>query len=131
MDASSRRWAAHLLRRAGFGGTPEEIDSYAALGYEGAVERLLNPAGVDDSATEAALRTLAATRDPETNILDTQGLWLARMALTQRPLQEKMALFWHNHFATGIGKVPYPGLMAQQIERFRAAGLGSYGDLVR
>src|SRR5947208_164921 len=62
LDAESRRWAAHLLRRAGFGGTPDEIDAYAALGYEGAVERLLNPASVDDGAAEEALPMPAGRR---------------------------------------------------------------------
>src|SRR5438128_1837138 len=108
MDTNDLRWAAHLLRRAGFGGTPQEIEEYAALGYEGAVERLLNPAQVDDSAAEAALSALAGRLDPATQLMDGQALWLARMMLTQRPLQEKMALFWHNHFATGFSKVKPP-----------------------
>src|SRR5215211_5448773 len=79
MDANDRRWAAHLLRRAGFGGTPEEIDSYAALGYEGAVERLLNPGGVDDSAMEAALHTQAQGLEPAELLADGQALWMWRM----------------------------------------------------
>ena len=130
MEANSRQWAAHLLRRAGFGGSPEEIDAYAALGYEGAVERLLNPGGVDDGATDAALQTLAQGLDVEGRPVDAQTLWLARKLLTRRPLQEKMVLFWHNHFATSIVKVKSPPLMAQQAHLFRTAGLGNYQDLL-
>jgi uncharacterized protein (DUF1800 family) len=130
MEATGRRWAAHLLRRAGFGGTAEEVAAYAALGYEGAVERLLHPGSVDDRAAEAALQALARSLDPEGRPVDAQALWLARMLLTRRPLPEKMALFWHNHFATSIVKVRSPLLMAQQAQLFRAAGLGNYQDLL-
>src|SRR5689334_15676521 len=129
MEVTSRHWAAHLLRRAGLGGSPAEIDTVAALGYEGAVARPLAPGRVDDSATEAALHTLAGTLD-QTRPLDTQALWLGRMLLTGRPLQEKMVLFWHNHFATGLAKVKDPVLMAQQAQLFRTAGLGNFGDLL-
>ena len=42
---------------------------------------------------------------PNTNIEDARQRWLFRMVHSQRPLQEKMALFWHNHFATAYSKV--------------------------
>ena len=73
MAAQSRQWAAHLLRRAGFGGTPAELDRYAALDYEAAVDHLLNPAGVDDHVTDRALQALAGTLDPDNKIVDGQA----------------------------------------------------------
>src|SRR4051794_21225744 len=100
MTNADRRWVTHLLRRAGFGATADEESSYAALGYEGAVDRLLDPQGVDDSAVEDLVAGATGDLDPETRIVDGQALWLLRMLYTQRPLQEKMTLFWHNHFAT-------------------------------
>jgi uncharacterized protein (DUF1800 family) len=130
MDAQNRQGTAHLLRRAGFGGTPAEIDGYAALDYEAAVDRLLNPAQVDDRAAEKALQALARNLDVDNKIVDGRAYWLGRMLLTQRPLQEKMVLFWHNHFATGIPKVKQPRLMYGQMELFRRAGLGNFQDLV-
>jgi hypothetical protein len=42
---------------------------------------------------------------PNTNIDDARQRWLFRMVHTRRPLQEKMALFWHNHFGVGYSKV--------------------------
>src|SRR5215212_4549356 len=129
MDTNSQRWAAHLLRRAGFGGTPDEIDTYAALGYEGAVERLLHPDTIDDSAAEALLATLGAGLDPAHRLADGQLLWVARMILTRRPLREKMTLFWHNHFATSVAKANPMVLVYQQIHMFRSLGLGGYKSL--
>jgi uncharacterized protein (DUF1800 family) len=130
MANADRRWAAHLLRRAGFGGSADELDSYAALGYGGAVDRLLAPGSVDDSATGNLISGLDATLNAATQIVDGQALWLVRMLYTQRPLQEKMALFWHNHFATGVQKVRDPGMMYQQNELFLTQGLGKFDDLL-
>ncbi len=130
MATESQGWAAHLLRRAGFGGTPAEIATYAALNYEAAVDRLLNPAQVDDSSTERTLQALGRTLDADNKLADGQAAWLGRMMLTAHPLQEKMVLFWHNHFATGFPKVKQPPLMYDQASLFRSAGLGNFQDLV-
>jgi uncharacterized protein (DUF1800 family) len=56
--------------------------------------------------------------------------WLSRMARAERPLTEKMALFWHGHFATSVDKVTYPGLMLTQNQIFRTMGLGNFEALV-
>src|SRR5919109_401663 len=106
----------HLFRRAGFGASQEEIDAYTQLtfaGYAGAVARLLNytelPDEVDGFIGQPGYVGVTgrsgAGFQPATNILDARQRWLFRMVHTQRPLQEKMALFWHNHFATAYSKV--------------------------
>ena len=131
MTSNNRQLAAHLLRRAGFGGSPDEITQYAALDYEAAVDRLLVPATVDDSAAEDTISALTGQLDFSGRAnADAPALWLARMMITQRPLQEKMTLFWHNHFATGIGKVKSAPLMIDQAALFRRAGLGNFADLL-
>ncbi|HUS17144.1 MAG TPA: DUF1800 domain-containing protein, partial [Chloroflexia bacterium] len=130
MTDADRRWVTHLLRRAGFGATAAEVAAYAALGYEGAVDRLLNPQRVDDRAATDLAAGAAGDLQPDTRIADGQALWLLRMLYTQRPLQEKMALFWHNHFATSVQKVKLPALMYQQNELFRTRGLGKFDDLL-
>jgi uncharacterized protein (DUF1800 family) len=48
---------------------------------------------------------------------------------SRRQLTEKMTLFWHNHFATGVSKSP-PEMMAQQNALFRAQGLGNFRTLL-
>jgi len=131
MTDADRRWTAHLLRRAGFGWTPDELDQYAALGYAGAVDRLLAPAGVDDSAADDLVAAAGLNLSAATKIGDGQALWLLRMLYTQRPLQEKMTLFWHNHFATAIQKVKDPLLMYAQNNLFRSQGLGRFDDLLK
>ncbi len=131
---STRSQVAHLLRRAGFGATEAELDQYAALGFAGAVDRLLNPEQVDDSAADAAVAPLAidpTARDARRKIEQVKFWWLIRMLYTRRPLQEKMVLFWHNHFATANSKVANAGLMQQQNQLFRDLGLGSFETLLQ
>jgi len=125
----STRSAAHLLRRAGFGGTAGEVTRTASLGMEGAVDSLLHASGDD----------LAFPDYPPSDVLynvnggiarsGTQAWWLDRMLRTKRPLVEKMTLFWHGHFATSIDKVP-AALMAEQIDLFRAQGMGNFRTLL-
>jgi uncharacterized protein (DUF1800 family) len=128
---NERSQIAHLLRRAGFGATQSELDQYARLGFAGAVDRLLQPEQVDDSAADQALAPLAASLNGPKQIEAAKYWWLNRMLYTQRPLQEKLTLFWHNHFATANSKVNNSTLMLQQIQLFRDGGLGNFETLLQ
>ena len=145
--------AAHLLNRAAFGGTPEEIEKLHALGHRGAVESLLG-AGEDldlfpapemepVSARMRALKKekLSAEeleerkkRDRDLTKQQSEALrqwWLRRMRETPNPAREKATLFWHGHWATGIRKVKDPFLMHQQNETFRANWLGPFAAFAK
>jgi len=126
-----RSQIAHLLRRAGFGATSSELDYYTSLGFAGALEQLLNPEQVDDSATDQLLQPLTAKLGDKKQIEASKFWWVNRMLYTQRPLQEKMTLFWHNHFATANSKVANSVLMLQQIQLFRDNGLGNFETLLQ
>ena len=146
----------HLLRRAAFGAAEEDVTRYAAMPYVAAVERLLGfervPDDVDDQIGRPGYVGVTARAaggfQPLTNIDDTRQRWLFRMVHSQRPLQEKMALFWHNHFATAYSKVSgtvggadatrmfaaKSGEVASgvigQLELFRQYALGNFRDLL-
>jgi uncharacterized protein (DUF1800 family) len=129
-----RSQVAHLLRRAGFGATEAELDQYSALGFAGALDRLLNPEQVDDSATDQLLAPLAldpSNPDAKRQIEAAKYWWFNRMLFTRRPLQEKLTLFWHGHFATANSKVGNAVYMLNQIQLFRASGLGSFETLLQ
>lgn len=130
VELTDRARIAHLLRRAGFGGTAAELDEYQALGFAGAVERLLNPQALAQPDLDARLTALDL--DPATNptwFSDLQVEWFNRMINTRSPLQEKLALFWHGHFATAQSKVNSAALMRQQYQLFLTLGLGNFRDL--
>jgi uncharacterized protein (DUF1800 family) len=103
----------HLLRRAGFGATPDERDLYAKYTVPAAIASLVNfdldllRGDVDSKiGTPGYLGiTVTAPFAPNTNINDARQRWLFRMVHTPSPLQEKMTLFWHHHFATAFNKI--------------------------
>ncbi len=121
--------AAHLLGRAQFGYTPTELDRAANSGLAETVERLLapQPESPEFQQAETALRKTAfATGE----ITDLKIWWLYRMWSSANPLAEKMALFWHNHFATSYDKIRSVPQMLAQNEVIRAHGLKNFKQLL-
>jgi hypothetical protein len=115
----------HLLRRGGFGARPDELDAYRQLSFTGSVTRLVEydriPDDVDSKIGKSGyVLTSGGEFTPRSNIAQARQRWLFRMIHTDRPLQEKMTLFWHNHFATGYTKIA--GLVgAAEAARYMAA----------
>jgi uncharacterized protein DUF1800 len=170
--------AAHLLERAGFGGTPEEIARVAAMTPQQAVDWLVDYEKTDNASLKpfdesliwdpgmdpfppsraeavrlarekgeglgekvlapGAQRRLQPVVDKffyslYANGIETQRLalwWANRMLATKRPLEEKLTLFWHGHFATGENKVRDYRMMLQQNLMFRRQASGSFRDLL-
>jgi len=192
--------AAHLLERAGFGGTPEEIEALAAMPPEDAVRHLVYYQAVPDVETSpfqetgfyppnwtwrglvsafAAIQNIpvpglsaaqfdSLTQKERTHLLDDlqtgvtaqmktvamsekQAVvdafffytfmdryesarlqsWIAERALnTTRPLQEKLTLFWHSHFAVGNQKVKDYRKMVLRFYRLRALANGTFRDIL-
>src|SRR5579871_4599518 len=169
-------FAAHLLERAGFGGTPEEIAALAKLTptqavaklvrFEGAATDNLPPfehSGIHDPGLEPFPPSRPAVTDmakekgealgikvkpsgnrPLQPIVDEFFYWLRasaletnrvaywwanRMLVSERPLQEKMALFWHGHFASNEAKVRDYRKLLGQLELFQKQGTGNFRDL--
>ena len=120
MTTADRALTAHLMRRAGFGVTSEELDALAARPYEEVVEDLLHPEHFEEIDEDLLLRYYGTLyEDP----IGAAGVWLYRMANTKRPLEEKIALFWHHVFATGNQKSEHPPSLISQIEMFRRVGM--------
>lgn len=118
----------HLLRRAGFGTTLQEQRYYRDLGFDGTLNELLNPESVKDDVLE---KNIENQNYDFTDLGDLKRWWIYRMMFTHRPLIEKLALFWHGHFATSnAGKVNNPYLMYQQNMTFRSLGMGRFEDLL-
>jgi len=92
----------HLLRRAGFGTSPDDLATYNSLGFNGSVDQLLNYQQVSDDDMENRLNALNLDLNKP---LDQIRWWLLRMAWTQRPLLEKMTLFWHGVLTSSFRKV--------------------------
>jgi hypothetical protein len=120
---------AHLMRRAGFGASREELEARAAKGYEATVEELLNPEAEPVDRYEF-LRYHPGFWKPITSPGMGSAAWFHTMLNTQRPLEEKMVLFWHQVFATGQSKIDHWHELISQADMFREKGMGSYRDLL-
>jgi uncharacterized protein (DUF1800 family) len=146
--------AAHLLNRAGFGGPPGEIERLVVLGPVRAVSQLVDyensPTGAPDpdwvkpDPGRAERRMAMRQASPEERrqiqkeeqknqrerMVGLIGWWLQRMVSGNRPLQEKMTLFWHGHFATSAVKVRDAYLMWRQNEVFRRLATSNWLEML-
>ncbi|MFN9969976.1 MAG: DUF1800 family protein, partial [Phycisphaerae bacterium] len=156
--------ARHLLWRAGFGGTPEQIQTLASWGPTKAVDYILDPGNAPADRPGADTFDKSIMREPTAEeraaylkdrqsqdedalakfrveqqrrqgqdrqqIGEIQRWWLKRMIETPRPLEEKMTLFWHGHFATSYRTIENSYHMFMQNELFRSHALGNFGNLL-
>ena len=137
--------ARHLLNRAGLGAGIAEVESYARLTRAQATERLLavrggvvsGPDWVDETYfSPGRLRTLDAEARTRIQIeraersIELREWWLRQMLVTPDPLRERMTLFWHNHFVSGMQKVLSPQLMYRQNVLLREHALGNFRELL-
>ena len=121
---------AHLLRRAGFGPTRAEIDRAAAMGYAATVEELLYPENQPDLEIEDLIRRYHIDQNSLMLLESNQAYWLYRIINSRRPLEEKMALFWHGLFATAYSKLNHAKAVVNQTHTFRRVGLGRFADIL-
>jgi len=144
----------HLLRRAGFGASQDDLKQFEGMSVPAVLQSLLDfesqPDDVDSKIGTPGYSSINPGTGgyfPNLNIDHARQRWLFRMMHTKRPLQEKMALFWHNHFATAYSKIAIlstgfqatrmlalkPGELPGppgQLELFRSMALGSFRDLL-
>jgi uncharacterized protein (DUF1800 family) len=146
----------HILRRLAFGASQADLAFWAGSDASTVLDRLLNyesqPTDIDTKIGDAAYVGITTTASrpfsPNTAINDARQRWLFRMVHSPRPLEEKMALFWHNHFATAYSKIAgaigqqratramandpasLPGSPPGQIQLFRQHATGNFRELL-
>ena len=120
---------AHLFRRAGFGATHEQLETYATKGYEATVEELLHPESQPSLEEDLLLRLNMGWQSAGGRSLE-MTYWFYRMINTKRPLEEKIALFWHSVLCTGNTKINQQRVMGLTVNLFRRYGLGRFRDVL-
>ncbi|WP_088974432.1 DUF1800 domain-containing protein [Micromonospora coxensis] len=145
---TEREAVAHLLRRATFGPTAEEVDRAQRDGVAGTLDRLLDPDGPDRGAAATPIPDLGpdpaarlgrgagreqrqqANKERREQVSTLTGWWLSRMVAAEHQLDEKLLFFWHGHWATSVQKVRSAPLMARQLQTLRRHGRGPLPPLV-
>ena len=120
---------AHLMRRAAFNARYDDLEEYTTQGYDATVDWLLHPEREPETNEDISLRFTPPNVIPA-GFTGTTGRWLFRMFNTRRPLEEKMALFWHGIFATGVSKSNSGLATWQQYEMLRRHGMGNLRTLL-
>ena len=121
---------AHLMRRAGFGAPFEELEARTAKGYEATVEELLQPDKQPDMERDIMMRYKTEWVS-QAGLEGQQEEWTYQMINSKRPLQEKIALFWHGILCTGHAKCEYPRQQQLELNMFRTVGMGSFRELLQ
>jgi len=121
---------AHLMRRAGFGASSAELEVIAEKDYEAIVEELLDSDDIEYVDRFELLRYHPWSWKPGTIQGTGHATWLHDMVNTEAPLREKMAVFWHGIFATGVSKVDHWDEIVDMVDTFREKGLGNYKDIL-
>lgn len=126
----NQRSAAHLLRRAGFGGSPNTLSTVVDAGPIKAVDNLLNSSQSEPESYLAEIDALADASLATGNPRRLSAWWAHRMLTTPAQLLEKTTLFWHGHFATSAAKVEDAELMYQQNNLLRKYALGDFSQML-
>jgi uncharacterized protein (DUF1800 family) len=146
----SRDKAAHLLRRAGFGGTPAQIDFLAGLGRDDAVKYLVDFERVAEEQIPLELqryrgmvrglrsmdrdarqkKRMALQQAGQLQFARVTRWWVETMVSSPRPLQEKLVVFWHGHFTSGFREVKSSSALYDQNQLFRRRAHGNFRDLL-
>ncbi|WP_165230672.1 DUF1800 domain-containing protein [Aquisphaera insulae] len=127
------RRVAHLHRRAGFAATRAEVERDLREGHESSLRRVLEGHG-QEAGTRSDLEEIAGrigdaaveSRDPQR----LKAWWIFRMLASPDALGERLALMWHNHFATSNRKVDDLAAMRRQIDTFRRLARAPFGELL-
>lgn len=129
---NNRQKIAHLLRRFGLGASQAELDFYEPLGVEGTIDRLINFEKTPDAFNISAWALAPVADDGRRRFLPQHVThwWIMKMITTPRPLEEKLAIFWHDHFAVSAQKVQNAPFMYQYIETIRKKGVTNFEDLL-
>ncbi len=128
----TRAKVTHLYNRFGLGASEDEVREGCALGVEGTVHKLIEyhktPDRFDVHPSEFVLhpRDQNVSLDPQRYTLH----WILRMLTTKRPMEEKLTLFWHNHFAVSGAKVEFGPAMGDYLDVMRTDASGNFGTLL-
>jgi uncharacterized protein (DUF1800 family) len=140
---------AHLLRRATFGPTADEVDAAERAGYQSTVDSLVSPVGPDRGAAATPMplygldpylnlpkdateeQKKAASEERKKQLANIPAWWLSRMVAANHQFTEKLVFFWHGHWATSMEKVNSAKLMLMQQDLFRRYGPGDFSVFVK
>jgi uncharacterized protein (DUF1800 family) len=132
MSLTKEQKVIHLLNRFGLGACQRDLDIYLPLGIDGAVDRLVNYEKVPSAFSVQPSELYFYNKEGNTDLGPHRVAiwWLMRMIMTQRPMQEKLTLFWHNHFAVSASKIEFGPPMQLYLQALHENANGKFNVLL-
>jgi len=130
---TEREKIAHALRRFGLGAGTVEMAQYESLGLDGTLKKLIDYDGIDEGFPISPWELCfdEGTKEVYLDPFRSATWWALRFLLTKRPLQEKLTLFWHDHFAVSAEKIEFGPAMISYIETLRKHGSKNFETLLK
>ncbi|MCB0825731.1 MAG: DUF1800 family protein [Armatimonadetes bacterium] len=128
-NLTDRQKVGHLLRRFGLGAGMPDMEIYAPLGPEKAMQKLVT----FDSTPDLVDPMRFAYReegDADPGPWRFRIQWMCEMIRTKNPLREKMAVFWHDHFAVRMADVENGLAILEYQKRLREDPIGKFRDIL-
>ena len=122
--------AAHLMRRAGFGAKPDEIDALVKIGVHRTVDLLVIPSRWGIQEFGSVMLPSGEILNLNYNVAYQRAQWIHEAATTHFPLKEKMTLFFHDHFSTGRNTSIVDPMQIPHMNIYRRHGLGEFRDVL-
>jgi len=126
----TREAIAHLYRRFGLGASDAEVTAAVPLGMEGTIKLLIESPVAYNFPVEPYEFVWYQEVDPDLATEYFRRWWLLCMLCTTDPLTERIAAFWHSHFAVSADKVMFGPMMLDYLQALRTHGLGKFRDLL-
>jgi Protein of unknown function (DUF1800) len=129
-DPFDLRKAAHLMRRAGFGASPEQLEQIVKIGPYRTIDLLVIPSTWGLQEYGSQMLPSGEILNLHYSLNDQRAQFIHEMATTKFPLKEKMAMFWHDHFSVGANSSNVYPMLLPHINIFRRHGLGKFRDML-
>ena len=131
---TTRDEVAWLARRAGWGLRPGELDALTELGTEAVIDMLVAPDDHGIGPEASPWDGVEYVDDPQQRpgqVLDTIERWVTHLVTTERPFENSLSWFWHDHFAVSYAVVQHLPAMIDHLELLRRHALGDFRQLIR
>lgn len=130
MGLSDLQKTQHLLRRFAFGGSKRERVPYEKLDVNGTLNKLLDLTTRPPETSPLAY-AFREKEDAEPGWWRFRNQWAEVLLTTSQPLRERLAIFWHDHFAVSAAKVEDGLMMLEYQQALRENPTGKFEDILR
>jgi uncharacterized protein (DUF1800 family) len=128
---TTREKITHLYRKFGLGASRAEVDAGEKRGLHPTIDLLIDYGKVKDTFPVSPWEfVFRPNNQMDMSPNAVAACWALRLACTERPMEEKLTLFWHDHFAVSGSKIENAALLNRYVETLRRNANGNFHTLL-